>query len=710
MQKRNQNKHWLHRVAVLSCGLALAGCLDFSGVGNGEASGQPVSVSSAGNLTPTPTPTPNPTILGTLAFLTGSPMGSGPGAVDGSGTATQFNTPQGMTIDASGNLYVTDSRNHTIRKITPAGVVSTFAGAAGQAGSNDGSGAAARFTTPQRLTSDARGNLYITDSGAIRKITPAGVVSTLAGTVGQGGSTDGSGAAARFNFAQGVAVDASGNLYIADSNNHTIRKITPTGVVSTFAGAAGQPGTNDGSGAVARFNFPKGLTIDASGNLYVADRGNATIRKITPTGVVSTHAGAAGQFGNRDGSSTIARFGAPEDLIVDPVGNIYISDDYTLRKIDLTGVVSTLAGATSNPGTDDGTGVAARFGLPEGLALDASGNLYVADSGNHTVRKINPAGTVSTLAGNAAQRGSSDGSGAVARFFEPAGIAFDTGGNLYIADSRNQTIRKIDPTGVTSTLAGSAGQFGSNDGSGAVARFGTPNGLAIDATGNLYVADSSNSKIRKITPAGIVSTLAGGTSSGSRDGSGATAQFSYPTSLAIDLGGNVYVADSGNHTIRKIDPAGVVTTLAGSAGQSGSSDGNGAAARFNFPKDLAIDGGGNLYVADHGNGTIRTITPTGLVSTYAGTAAQQNVSDGTGVLVRFSDHRLTLDPIGNLYVTDGGPFGRIRKIAPDGEVRTIAGFFSLNFPSGIAFRSVNGIPTLYVTESKSHRIVSIALQ
>jgi len=259
----------------------------------------------------------------------------------------------------------------------------------------------------------------------------------------------------------------------------------------------------------------------------------------------------------------------------------------------------------------------AAFSTPEGVAVDAAGNVYVADTINETIRQITPAGVVSTLAGLAGVGGSADGTGSAARFSGPFGVAADAAGNVYVADTFNQTIRKVTPAGVVTTLAGQAGSAGSTDGTGSAARFSTPRRVAADAVGNVYVAEL-NHVIRKITPAGVVSTLAGLAGAvGSADGTGSAARFADPQGVAVDAADNVYVADTANNTIRKITPAGVVTTLAGLAGTSGSTDGTGTAARFTSPRGVAVDAAGKVYVADRNNGAIRKITPAGVVTTVA---------------------------------------------------------------------------------------------
>ena len=312
-----------------------------------------------------------------------------------------LDSPQGVAIDAAGNLYVADTFNHTIRKITPAGVASTLAGLDGAAGYADGSGNAARFDTPRGIAVDSAGNVYVGDTfnSRIRKITPAGVVSTLAGGGPSGGSGDGTGSGARIDSPQGLALDGAGNLYVADFVVATIRKVSPAGVVTTLAGLAGSPGSTDGTGSVARFRFPASVALDSAGNVYVADFSNATIRKITPAGDVSTLAGLARAFGSVDGTGSTARFAGPKGVAVDSSDNVYVADidNHNIRKITPAGVVSTFAGLAGSPGSSDGTGSAARFNEPIGLAFDAAGTLYVADSKNNAIRKVTPAGVVTTF-------------------------------------------------------------------------------------------------------------------------------------------------------------------------------------------------------------------------------------------------------------------------------------------------------------------------
>lgn len=618
---------------------------------------------------------------GTLSLVAGGL--SGQGYRDGNISVARFSYPQGLAVDKSGAMFVADSRNCVIRRIAPDGTVSTYAGAFGHLGSADG--LAAEFTSPSDVAVDASGNVYVADSGnnTIRKIDPNRVVTTLAGVAKKTGSADGAGAAAQFNGPAAVAVDASGNVFVADSGNNTIRKVTPAGEVTTFAGKAGAAGSTDGTGAAALFNGPGSLAFDAAGNLYVADSGNNIIRKISPKGVVSTIAGTAGQAGFTDGGGAAARFRNPSGVASDPAGNVYVADNFNhaIRKIAADGAVTTLAGDAKS-GSTDGTGKDARFKLPARLAMDSNGNVYVTDS-NAQVRKITKTGIVTTFSGAPAQSGTEDGVGAAARFNFSNGIVLDREGNLYLADMDNSTIRKITRSGVVTTFAGAAGKFGNADGTGTAASFGGVGTVAIDRDGNLYATEFYNNTIRKITPAGVVTTFVGASGkAGSADGKGTAAQFSGPNDIKSDAAGNLYVADFNSNTIRKITPEGVVSTLAGSAGKAGSQDGTGSNALFDGPAGVAVDAKGNVYVTELNTHTVRKITPEGVVTTLAGQAGKPGSADGTGTAATFSQPwGIATDKRGNLYVCDTGN-NTIRKITPAGDVTTVVGTpgYSWNLP------------------------------
>ncbi len=596
--------------------------------------------------------------------------GIGPGCADGTGVTARFFFPERVAKDAAGNFYISDHYGHTIRKMTALGVVTTHAGQPGMSGSANGPRSVARFAFPSGLVVDASNNVFVadTDNHAIRKITPAGVVTTVAG--GTYGTNDGVGLAARFSGPYGVGLDAANNLYVADTGNSAIRKVTPGGVVTTLAGITLVPGTNDGTGAAARFNRPYDLTVDSDGSIYVADSANHTIRKVTPGGAVTTFAGQAGVIGDYNGIGALAMFYMPMGVALDGAHNLYVADTFNglIRKITPAGLVSKLT-YTFGSGYLDGAAAGARFNYAMGLVVDALGNLLIADAQNNVIRKLTAAGVVSTFAGMGP--GSEDGPGRAARFSGPVGVAVEAHGIVYVSDTDNSTIRKILPDGTVSTFAGTVGMGGETNGMGPAAAFRCPSGLAVDASNNLYVADRNNSLIRRITPAGSVSTFAGAGGTGFNDGTTATAHFNYPQAVAVDSHGVVYVSDTFSHTIRKI-AGGNVTTLAGRPYHSGTNDGSGAAAYFNTPLGLAVDGAGSVYVADSFNHTVRKINPAGVVSTLAGVPRSYGVVDGTGSTARFSSPMgLAMDGMENLYVAEGN--GTIRKVTRTGIVTTLAG-------------------------------------
>lgn len=646
------------------------------------------------------------------------------GSQDGIGANARFYSPQDAAVDSAGNVFVTDEGNHTIRKISPAGIVTTFAGLAGEPGSADGTGDAARFDSPQGITIDSSDNLYVADTGnhTIRKITPAGVVTTFAGLARVAGNVDGAAPSARFHRPRGIATDPSNNLFVTDASNRAVRHITPGGVVSTLARNLHFPETDDLS-ALVPLTFGA-VAADAAGNVYVSTylfsltdtddtdfwRNSRTVyagrvQRIAPDGTVNPlfdtlitryfdgrvdHSGVGslewdptgslvmsigwrirrynpvtrdavtlagdGTVGAADGPASAAKFSSTFSLALGRDGTVHIADsgNNVVRRLS-NNTVSTVAGLALESATNnlDGTGAAARFAAPAGLAIDASGNLYLADPATHCIRQITPAGVVTTFAGSPGSWGTDNGTGANARFNRPSAVAIDQAGNLFVADTGNHTIRKITPARETTTFAGAPTATGTHDGTGVNARFTFPAGITIDPLGNLYV--SSANTIRKITPAGTVSTLAGqGNQSGYVDAQGSGARFVNPTHLA-HLSGIIYVADGASYAgvarIRTITPEGNVSTAAG--GPIGSADGAVALARLGYPLVLAPADNGSLVIVDGGNHTVRRLER-GAISTLAGLAGAPGNSDGAGRDARFYyPQGVATDASGAIYVTSG---------------------------------------------------------
>ena len=571
-----------------------------------------------------------------------------PGDVDGAPAFAEFNYPAQLTIDASGTVYTADQYNHVIRKIARDGTVGTLAGT-GDQGFSNGINGFATFRYPYSVAVDAAGNVYVSDeyNFAIRKITPAGTTTTFAGNGVQGFRDNADPGQAEFGLPAAMTIDNAGNLYVADILNKALRKITPAGVVSTLA-------------VDTTFKVASGLSVDNGGTIYVAANGLLKIRKVSPTGVISDVAGN-GASGYRDGPAGFAEFKTASDVKVDGSGNIYVVDggNGVIRKITPAGQVSTVAGPQSS-------GI---FGFPFGVAIDPAGNFVVADGliGKFFKITMTTPALVGTVTGTGTQ-GFVNGIAGNTEFFNPAGIVIDPASrNIYIVDENNNAIRVISPLGQSTTLAG--GTKGFADGKGALAKFNAPTGIAIDGSGNLYVADANNHRIRLVTPDGTVTTLAGRSTRGFADGADSVAEFNFPFGVALDAAGTVYVADADNNRIRKIS-GGQVSTLAGN-GLSGFADGGPAAAEFRAPTGVAVDASGNVYVADQGNNRIREISPSGVVKTLAGST--NGYLDGTGAAARFNQPvGLVVDGSGIVYVTDQHN-NRIRKITAAGVVTTLAG-------------------------------------
>jgi sugar lactone lactonase YvrE len=613
------------------------------------------------------------------------------GTTNGNGTNAYFSGPLGVAVDISNNIYVADTGNNTIRKVDASGNVTTLAGSAGNPGESNGQGTNALFDGPIGPAVDKAGNVYVADETGetIRKIDTSGNVTTLAGMANTIGSANGNGTNASFNSPSGVAVDSSGNVYVADQANQTIRKIDTSGNVTTLAGMVLTAGSENGTGTNASFSSPTGIAVDGSNNIYVADFGNFMIRKIDTASNVTTLAGSPGAYGNNDSRGANAQFTYPCALAVDSAGNVYDVDEgnQDIRKIDTSANVTTLAGSPGATGSANGVGNEARFYYPRGIAVDSTGSLYVAGGGNNSIAKgvLGPpqilschvappslAYAFSNFAGNPGVAGEVNGQGANASFNGPDGIAVDSVGNVYVADYEGNVVRKVDTNGNVTTLAGN-GTSGVFNAQGTNAEFDNPIGPAVDTYGNVYVLDRTAFTVRKIDTNGNVTTLAGSPGQqGNANGQGANAQFSAPNALAVDSSGNVYVADTLNYEIREIDTNGNVTTFAGT-GFPGRADGESTNAFFNGPSGVAVDSAGNVYVCDQNNNTIRMIDTTGYVSTLAGVAGKAGSADGNGTNALFdAPDTLAVDSAGNIYVTDELN-QTIRMIDTATNVTTLAG-------------------------------------
>ncbi len=629
--------------------------------------------SGSSTVPATPEPPP-PKIESRIGFnLVAGGSWSDKGAVDGPLAVAKFNWPANLARDGAGNLYIADSGNNTIRKLSPAGQVSTVA----EIKSVDGTLPNPGFTAIESMGVDAAGNVYVASFGLLRKFGTDGKVTTLASGGKAEAPVDGPLASARFFSMDSIAVDPAGNIYVSDQSR--IRKISAAGMVSTLAGRVGGFGTRDGVGSAAEFFAPNHLTADANGNVYVGD--GFAVRKITAAGAVTTLAGVANQRGFADGSGAQARFRLMTAIAVDGDGVVYVADDDggAVRRISPDGVVRTIAGALDAYGSTNGLGSAARFGSARGLAVDADGKLIVADTSFHALRKIDADGRVTTFAGGKiVEPPGTDGVGAAARFNNITGVTADKGGNYYVADGSNCLIRKITATGATSVLAGAVGECSVLDGVGAAARFENIGDLTIDGGGNLYVNDGKT--VRKISPAGVVSTVAGKPGPGldKLDGVGSGASFSGLKGLSADAAGNLTVSDGWTNcrdgevlvngipqtSLRTVSAAGVVKTLPGlSDSLLKAVDGPAGVASFACPGGLTQDGAGNLYFVDSSI-QLRKRSVDGSVSTIP-------TGDKFVTLEANSAARIDVDERGNLLMVNGDD--TVFMISPQGAVSRVVG-------------------------------------
>jgi sugar lactone lactonase YvrE len=592
---------------------------------------------------------------GALTLIAGN-SSAGFSGDGGPATSARLNRPSGIALDAAGNLYIADTWNGRVRKVNAAGVISTIGDTP--------------LANPQSVAVDATGNLYIADTwnGRVRKVTADGVMTIVAGNGTIGFSGDGGPAAsAQIGIPSAVAVDAAGNLYISDTANHRIRKVTVNGVISTVVGDGRtiRGGGDGGPATSAQINGALGLALDAAGNLYIADAYDSSIRKVTPDGVISTIDGGLVRFDVGDQVIFFAQFRFPSGVAVDATGNVYIADTNNSRvsRVTAGGVISTVAGVGIGFVGDGGPATSARLLSPTDVAVDAAGNLYITDSTNSRIRKVTADGVISTVAGRGINVPTHLGDGGLATsalLFYPRSIAVDAAGNLYIAEG-NHNIRKVTADGVISTIAGSTRfGFGGDGGPATSALLGSPTGVAVDAAGNLYIADSYNQRIRKITVDGMISTIAGtGTYGFSGDGGPAiSAELASPSGVAVDTAGNLYIADLGNFRVRKVTAGGLISTIA---------KGNADADEEGFgPQDIAVDAAGNVYVVglSWDKDSVTKVTPGGVISIVAGNGISGFSGDGGSAASAQINRPLgiTVDAAGNLFIADTLN-NRVRRVA-----------------------------------------------
>jgi sugar lactone lactonase YvrE len=679
-------------------------------------------------------------LTGIITTIAGG-NGTGYSGDSGMATAAQLDHPLGIASDAAGNIYIADQASQRIRKVSTSGIITTVAGNGGAGFLGDGGPATdTTLYNPTDVALDSTGTiLFIVDqyNQRIRKVDANGNISTVAGNGNGGYCCDGGPAtSAQLYYPVGIAVDSAGNLYIGDIDDQRIRKVNTLGIMSTIAGGNGQGYNGDGELATsAQLNQPQWLTVGPGGNIYFGDTSNFRVRAIVPAvtsstpAVLSSITPSSAEVGGGAFTLTVNGSNFAEGAVVQWNGAArttnYISSTKLLATINAFDIASlgTQPVTVLNPGsgsasnsrpfniiavptppttliiTTVGNGIAAYAGdtgaalfasinNPQGLAYDQAGNLYIADCNNNVVRKVTTGGTITTFAGTGTAGYNQDGIPATSSELHcPVGLAFDVNQNLYIADNGNFRIRQVTPGGIILTVAGTgANSFGGDNGPATSAQMSGPQGVALDSAGNLYFSDYSNYRVRKVVIGGNITTFAG-TGAGGFEGDGGpaiTSTLDHPLGLAFDSVGNLYIADSYNMRVRKVDLNGNMSTVAGNGGSSFGGDGGPAtSAQLSYPNGVFADNQNppNLYIADQQNYRIREVTSGGIIFTIAGNGVCCGTYSGDGGLATNAGlsnaSYVTLDPSGNVTLSDAGN-NRIRKLVPPSTTSPTPSLIFLN--------------------------------
>jgi sugar lactone lactonase YvrE len=663
-----------------------------------------VSVQNRGGLAQTSLAVQPPSLTnlasGSITTVAGGTTFAGEGAAATTGSIA---LPFAISLDASGNLYIADTFNHRVRRIDAlTGILTSVAGTGVLGWEGDkGLATAADLAGPQSVAVDSYGNLIIADTltNRIRRVdAKTGIITTIAGQYpefGFGGD-NGPATSALLQTPKGVWADSSGNVFIADTYNNRIRKVDPnSGIITTVAGNGQRTYSgDDGPATSAALNRPEQVAVDPAGNVYIGDTGNNRIRKIdATTKIITTYAGNGQEsFGGDGGPARLAGLKSPSQVTFDTAGNLYLADsgNARIRRVDNSGVISTAAGnGKADYGGDGGPATSAALADPSGVAVDGFGQIFIADTANFRIRRVDSSGIIQTVGGNGRTSFVGDAGPAwAASLLMPYSLATDASGNLYIADQDNLRIRKVDAnTGIITTVSGSdvLGYQGDN-GPATQAGFSFPRGVAVDSSGNVFVADTLNNRIRRVDAATkIVTTYAGnGADQGSVDNVPATQSAVVdPYGVGFDTSGNLLIAETGSNKVRKVDrQTGIITTIAGTGtGGYGGDFGKAVSAQLNQPVAVTSDIFGTIFIADYGNNRVRLVTSDGTIYTVAGDGQATFAGEGLPSIYAsiVGPMGLAIDSNGNLYIA--GLFNRVVRVLNDPTLllTSVAGTYDFGF-------------------------------
>jgi sugar lactone lactonase YvrE len=575
----------------------------------------------------------------------------------GKANAAKIFDPTGMVFDSAGDLVFAEQGNSVVRKVTPAGIISTIAGTGVYGYSGDGGPATqAMLGSPWAVAYDSKGNLYISDitNEVVRRVDTSGIITTYAGNGTLGYTGDGGLATqATMDGPSGLALDGNNNLYIADRFNHVVRQVNAaTGIITTFAGNGTQGFSGDGGPATqAAMGNVRGLAF-SRGSLYISNAGSSRVRYVVlSTGIINTYAGTIYGYDGEGHALAAVEFARPTGIVLNNTVGFMLTDTDNARVRKLTnGVLKTFAGGYTGDGK---AATSAALNQPLAIVFDKFGNYYIADAPGNTVRKVNAAGVITTIAGTGVSGYSGDGGPATsAELYYPDGVGIDSAGNIYISDNSNFVIRKVDSAGNISTFATNPNFF-------------SLGAMAVDSANNLYVVDQSTCVLWKITPAAAVSVVAGVEFVCGYNGdniSATTADLNLPYGVALDTRGDIYIADAGNNRIRKVNALGIISTLAGDGNCGFVDNVPPTSGEMCSPAGVTVTpNGGAIYIADEFNLRVRKVA-SNLITTYAGTGLSGFNGDGPALTTNFDDpFAVAFDSKGNLYMVDDA-VDRVRKI------------------------------------------------